>query len=189
MKKVSNVSLGGRSFTIDEDALRRLEEYLEHFRAKLSDPQAQKGEVMDEIEGRIAELFYREVGDSGRVVNLALVEQVAGTLGMPDGSAESGSTNAAGSEPRDTRRKMFRDPDDKRIGGVCSGLSYYFDVDVTLVRVLMLILLVAGLSGFWIYLILWIAIPEAVSAAEKCEMRGIPASAENMHKYSGTYNK
>ena len=186
MKKVSNVSLGGRSFTIDDDALKRLEEYLEHFRAKLSEPQYQQGEVMDEIEGRIAELFFREVGDSGRVVNLAMVEQVAATLGMPDGSAESGSagTGATGTESRDTRKKMFRDPDDKRIGGVCSGMSYYFDVDVTLVRVLFIIALIAGLSGFWIYVILWIAIPEATSAAAKCEMRGIPASAENMRRYS-----
>ena len=79
---------------------------------------------------------------------------------------------------------MFRDPDDKRIGGVCSGMSYYFDVDVTLVRVLFIIALIAGLSGFWIYVILWIAIPEATSAAAKCEMRGIPASAENMRRYS-----
>ena len=186
MKKVSNVSLGGRSFTIDDDALKRLEEYLAHFRAKLSEPQYQQGEVMDEIEGRIAELFFREVGDSGRVVNLAMVEQVAATLGMPDGSAESGSagTGATGTESRDTRKKMFRDPDDKRIGGVCSGMSYYFDVDVTLVRVLFIIALIAGLSGFWIYVILWIAIPEATSAAAKCEMRGIPASAENMRRYS-----
>lgn len=190
MKKVSNVSLGGRSFTIDEDALRRLEEYLEHFRAKLSDPLSQQGEVMDEIEGRIAELFFREVGDSGRVVNLALVEQVASTLGMPDGSAESGNTaSTAGTERADTRRKLYRDPDDNRIGGVCSGLSYYFDVDVTLIRVLMIMALIAGLSGFWIYLILWIAIPEAVSPAEKCEMRGIRATAENMRRYSGTYKK
>ena len=191
MKKVSNVSLGGRSFTIDEDALKRLEEYLEHFRAKLSDPQSQQGEVMEEIEGRIAELFFREVGDSGRVVNMAMVEKVAATLGMPDGSAESGNagTGGIGPEPKGARRKLFRDPDDKRLGGVCSGLSYYLDVDVTVVRVLFIIGLVAGLSGFWIYLILWIAIPEAASAAEKCEMRGIPASAENMRRYSNNYNR
>ena len=183
MKKVSNVSLGGRSFTIDEDALKRLEEYLEHFRAKLSTPISQQGEVMDEIEGRIAELFYREVGDSGRVVSISLVESVVATLGMPDGSAESGKTEA-GQYTGDTRKKLYRDPDDKRIAGVCSGLSYYLDIDVTLVRVLMLVALIAGLSGFWIYLILWLAIPEALSPAEKCEMRGIPASAENMRRYN-----
>ena len=184
MKKVSNVSLGGRSFTIDEDALKRLEEYLEHFRAKLSTPLSQQGEVMDEIEGRIAELFYREVGDSGRVVNINLVENVASALGMPDGSAESGYYSAAQQETQDKRKKMYRDPDEKRIAGVCSGLSYYLDIDVTLVRVLMLVALIAGLSGFWIYLILWIALPEALSPAEKCEMRGIPASAENMRRFS-----
>ena len=190
MKKVVNVSLGGRNFTLEEDAYARLGLYLEHFKAKLTVPESQKAEVMDEIEGRIAELFFREVGDSGRVVNLAMVEQVAATLGMPDGSAESGSTGsstrATGTEPMDTRRKLYRDPDDKRIGGVCSGMSYYFDVDVTLIRVLFIIALIAGLSGFWIYVILWITIPEATSAAAKCEMRGIPASAENMRRYSNS---
>lgn len=184
MKKVSNVSLGGRSFTIDEDAMKRLEEYLEHFRSKLTEPVSQQGEVMDEIEGRIAELFFSEVGDNGRVVNINLVENVAFALGMPDGSAESGYTSASRQEPENKRKKLYRDPDEKRLGGVCSGLSYYFDMDVTLVRVLMLIALVAGLSGFWIYIILWMAIPEAASPAEKCEMRGIPASAENMRRFS-----
>ena len=188
MKKVSNVSLGGRNFTIDEDALQRLEQYLEHFRAKLTVPPSQQAEVMDEIEGRISELFIRETGESSRVVNLAMVEQVAATLGMPDGSAEYAGA-AADQRPGEGRKKLFRDPDEKNIAGVCSGLAYYFDVDVTLIRVLMLVALIAGLSGFWIYLILWIAIPEAATPAEKCEMRGIPASAENMSRFSSTYKK
>ena len=189
MKKVLNVSLGGRNFIVNEDAMARLELYLEHFKAKLSVPEYQRSEVMDEIESRIAELFYQEVGDSGRVVTQEIVEKVAATLGMPDGSAETGAYAPGPEHFGDTRRKLYRDPDDRHIGGVCSGLSYYFDVDVTVVRVLFILALIAGLSGFWIYIILWLVVPEADTPAKKCEMRGIHASAENMHRYSTNNQK
>lgn len=192
MKKVTYACIGGRSFTLDDDAYSRLSAYLEHFRAKLSVPELQKGEVMDEIEGRIAELFYQEVGDGSRVVSLQLVEKVVSTLGMPDGSAEGGagstgaSSFASGSAygPEKAPRKLYRDMDEKRLGGVCSGLASYFDVDVTLVRVLMLVAFFCGSAGFWVYIILWIAVPAADTPARKCEMHGIPATAENMARYA-----
>ena len=189
MKKVTNACLGGRSFTLDEDAYGRLSAYLEHFRARLTVPELQKGEVMDEIEGRIAELFYQEVGDGSRVVSLSLVEKVISTLGMPDGSAETGNNTGASfstssAESGKAPKKLYRDKDEKRLGGVCSGLSWYFDVDVTLIRVLMLIALICGTAGFWVYVILWIAVPAADTPARKCEMRGIPATAENMARFA-----
>ena len=190
MKKVTNACIGGRSFTLDEDAYGRMSAYLEHFRARLTVPELQKGEVMDEIEGRIAELFYQEVGDGARVVSLQLVEKVISTLGMPDGSAETGSGTAGASfsgkaaESGNAAKKLYRDKDEKRLGGVCSGLSWYFDLDVTLIRVLMLVALICGTAGFWVYVILWIAIPAADTPARKCEMRGIPATAENMARFA-----
>jgi len=190
MKKVTNACIGGRNFTLDEDAYNRLSAYLEHFRAKLSVPEIQKGEVMDEIEGRIAELFYQEVGEGARVVNLALVEKVTSTLGMPDGSAESstGTSYASGDfsarETGKAPKKLYRDKREKRLGGVCAGLAWYFDVDVTLIRVLMLVALLCGSAGFWVYVILWIAIPAADTPAKECEMHGIPATAENMARFA-----
>ena len=66
------------------------------------------------------------------------------------------------------------------VAGVCSGLAWYFNIDVTIIRIIMLVALIAGTSGFWIYLVLWIAIPKALTPAQQCEMRGIPATAENM---------
>ena len=76
MKKVLNISLGSRSFTLEEDAYRRLKEYLEHFRARLvassGVPISQNAEVMDDLESRIAELFMQEVGGDGRVVGIDL---------------------------------------------------------------------------------------------------------------------
>jgi len=187
MKKVMNACIGGRNFTLDEDAYSRLAAYLEHFRAKLTVPELQKGEVMEEIEGRIAELFYQEIGDGARVVNLGLVEKVVSTLGMPDGSAETGtaSSGAAGNQEQHTAsKKLYRDKEEKRLAGVCAGLAWYFDLDVTLVRVLMLVALICGSAGFWVYVILWIAIPAADTPAKRCEMHGIPATAENMARYA-----
>ncbi|MBP5484156.1 MAG: PspC domain-containing protein [Bacteroidales bacterium] len=187
MKKVINVSLAGRNFTLNEDAYNRLQAYLDHFKAKLTVPDYQKAEVMEEIEGRIAELFFDEVGAGARVITLEMAEKVIAELGMPDGSAEYNNTESApGTAPEMPRgpRRLYRDLDNKAIGGVCSGLSYYFDIDVTIFRILMLVAFICGSAGFWIYVILWIAVPKAVTPAQKCEMRGIPATAENMSKFA-----
>lgn len=191
MKKVLNISLGSRSFTLEEDAYRRLKEYLEHFRARLvassGVPISQNAEVMDDLESRIAELFMQEVGGDGRVVGIDLVERVTSQLGMPDGSPESSpAAGAPAAESGETvRKKIYRDDDNRRIAGVCAGLATYLDIDVVLTRVLMLVALVAGLSaGFWIYVICWIAIPKATTATQKCEMYGLPVTAENLAKFA-----
>ena len=193
MKKVLNISLGSRSFTLEEDAYRRLKEYLEHFRARLvassGVPISQNAEVMEDLESRIAELFSQEVGSDGRVVGIDLVERVTSQLGMPDGAPESSAAGSApATEPSEqVRKKIYRDDDNRRIAGVCAGLATYLDIDVVLTRVLMLVALVAGLSaGFWIYLICWIAIPKAVTATQKCEMYGLPVTAENLAKFAKT---
>ena len=90
MKKVVNVSVGGRSFSLDEDAYARLLTYFDHFKARLDrDTQSAKEEVMADLENRIAELFDQGTGGASyRVVNLALVTKVVEQLGMPDGSME-----------------------------------------------------------------------------------------------------
>ena len=189
MKKVFNISLANRSFTLEEDAYNRLSEYLEHFRTRLAAssgvPYTQNAEVMEDLESRIAELFAQEVGTGGRVVKLELVERVTRQLGMPDGAPEgpeAASTPAGGSTP--ASKKIYRDYDNRRIAGVCAGLAVYLDIDVVLTRVLMLVAAVAGLAGFWIYLICWIAIPEALTPTQKCEMHGLPVTAENLAKFA-----
>ena len=187
MKKVFNISLANRSFTLEEDAYNRLSEYLEHFRTRLAAssgvPYTQNAEVMEDLESRIAELFTQEVGADGRVVKLELVERVTRQLGMPDGAPESPE---AGPAPASTpvAKKIYRDYDNRRIAGVCAGLAIYLNIDVVLARVLMLVTLVAGLAGFWIYMICWIAVPEALTPTQKCEMYGLPVTAENLAKFA-----
>lgn len=184
MKKTVNAGIGGRNFTLDEDAYSRLEGYLKLFRTHLKDVPVE--EVMDDLESRIAELFTEKVGSGSRVVDINLVEEVINQLGMPDGSevpggAAAGAPKGAAAAPP---RKLFRDPENARIAGVCAGLAQYFDVDITLVRVLMLVALVAGSAGFWIYVILWIVVPKALTPAQQCEMRGIFPTAENLAKFT-----
>ena len=67
---------------------------------------------------------------------------------------------------------------------MCSGLAIYFDIDITLVRIIMLAALLAGSVGFWVYIILWIAEPKAVTPAQQCELRGLAPTAENIAQFS-----
>lgn len=185
MKKVVNVSLAGRSFTLEEDAYKRLTDYLEHYKARLTVTENQKEEVMEDIEGRIAELFYQSAGGADRVVSLALVDQVASALGMPDGTQE-GPQPQFSSAP--LQKKLYRDPDEKKLAGICSGLAIYLELDVTLIRLLMLIAVFFGTAGFWIYIIFWIVVPVADTPAKKCELRGLAPTPENMSRFT-TYSK
>lgn len=215
MKKVVNVSVGGRSFSLDEDAYARLSTYFDHFKSRLDrDTQSAREEVMADLENRIAELFDQGIGGASyRVVNLALVTKVVEQLGMPDGSREpespSGSTDsgtaggeqaggdgAAGTGPDFTydcgsgnaRRRLFRDLDNKTIGGVCAGLAAFLNVDITVVRIVALLTMLLYGSGFMVYLVLWIVVPVARTPADKCMMRGFEPTAENMARFSQRRN-
>lgn len=189
MKKVITVGIGGRSFVIDEDAFQRLDAYLERFKEKV-----QMGyhtqEVIDEVEMRIAELFTEYLGPRQEVVNISIVNKVISQLGLPDGTDADkefmSNENKADSKPM---KKFFRDPDNKTVGGVCSGLAAYLDIDVTLIRIIFLVALICGSLGFWIYVIFWIVAPMAQSASDKCEMRGLPITAENLKRFSSSSKK
>jgi phage shock protein PspC (stress-responsive transcriptional regulator) len=124
-----------------------------------------------------------------------MTQDVIGKLGYPQGYQSADDQTYRQEAPKDEYhysgydgekpvRKLFRDPDGKRIAGVCSGLALFLGVDVVLIRVIFLVALICGSAGFWIYLVIWIAAPEARSAAEKCELRGIPATAENIRRFT-----
>lgn len=210
MKKVVNVSVGGRSFSLDEDAYARLLTYFDHFKARLDrDTQSAKEEVMADLENRIAELFDQGTGGSSyRVVNLVLVTKVVEQLGMPDGSMEhetgassQGQNQESGTDDEyqrsgsgvdftyngaqgTSRRRLFRDLDNKTIGGVCAGLAAFLNVDLTIVRIVSLLTLLLWGTGFLVYLVLWIVVPIAKTPAEKCMMHGLEPTAENMARFS-----
>lgn len=215
MKKTVDVAIGGRSFILDEDAYFRLDSYLEHFRSKIASKGEAK-EIMEDVEGRVAEIFSQGLGGSREVVNIEMVMDVISRLGMPDGSDDESyslgksepSSNRDGQGPNNRRtykgnrgtsnhnpftqdyqthrpaqKKLYRDPDDKKIAGVCSGLAKYLDIDSTVMRLLFVLLFICGSFGFWIYIIVWIMTPVAATAVQKCEMNGLEPTAENIARF------
>lgn len=185
MKRIVEVGIGGQAFPLDEDAQQRLDVYLKKFGNKV--PFDQRKEVMSDIEARIAELFRAEIHTSGQVVSMELVEKVINQLGMPDGSRDSEGTDYSDRNTNKSTfmegRKLYRNIDEKKIAGVCSGLAAFFNMEVTLVRIIMLVCLLCGSAGFWIYIVIWIVAPIASTPAQKCEMYGLPVTAENMAKF------
>lgn len=192
MKTTISAAVGGYNFIFDNDAFARLSDYLEKFRKALDPIGAQ--EVMDELEMRIADLFKERL--SGKeVVDIQMVDSIIAQLGLPEGEQYRGSENSTRVEepkagfPLGNGGRIMRDPDDRKLGGVCSGLAHYFSIDVTLMRILFLLALVMGTAGFWIYVILWFIVPEANTAAKKCELHGLEVNAENIRRFTSTSNK
>ncbi len=184
MKKVVNAGIGGVSFTIDEDAYNKLDKYLDTFRQRTK-MGSQTVDVMEDIEQRIAELFLMELKTKQSVVNISIVDKVIAQLGMPDGEPMDDFNVTSNSNTFTiAAKRLYRDPDNKTIAGVCSGLGHYFNVDITLIKILFFVSLFMALTGFWVYIVIWIIAPEAVTPAQKCEMRGMPVTAENMRKFS-----
>lgn len=79
-------------------------------------------------------------------------------------------------------KKMFRNPDKRVLGGVAGGIASYFGTDVTLIRLLFVISIFLGGTGFILYIILWIITPEAHSITEKMQMQGEPVTLSNIEQ-------
>ncbi|MBQ8420762.1 MAG: PspC domain-containing protein [Bacteroidales bacterium] len=199
MKKTVNVAIGGCSFILDEDAYDILNDYLERSKAAIERTNGRK-EVLEELEVKIADELKWKLGGK-QVVDIAMAQKVIGQLGYPEGyeapeeqedeqsadPSENPQENAEQFEGDRPVRKLFRDPDGKKIAGVCSGLALFLGIDAVLIRILFLIALICGSAGFWIYVVIWITAPEAKTAAEKCELRGIPATAENIRRFTESH--
>lgn len=125
-------------------------------------------------------------GAAGAAAGSATGTSAGAATGASTGTSAgtAGAAYGAGAEEQHVPKKLFRDSDDKMIGGVCSGLGFYLGADPVLVRVLFLIALLFGTLGFWVYLIIWIVAPLAVNPVQKCEMRGLAPTAENLGKFS-----
>ncbi|MDR0972872.1 MAG: PspC domain-containing protein [Prevotellaceae bacterium] len=194
MKKTLTVNLGGTAFHIDEDAYQLLDEYLCNLKLHFQRQQGAE-EIMDDIEGRIAELFTEALRDKRKeVIAIQDVTLVIAQIGKPEQFAkpddeeetsEYEEKNRAHANARATNgngtRRLYRNPDDKILGGVCSGLSASFDWDPTLLRLLFIFIAFFSVGTMvLIYLLLWIVMPPAQTAAEKLAMRGESVTVENI---------
>lgn len=192
MKKIFNVNLGGYPFTIDEDAYHQLNRYLDTISAHFSDSEGCE-EILEDIESRVAELFNEKLKNKSIIDNKDL-EDVITVMGRPeDFGAETideeplqsaGSTRSWSNRTTiKTGKRLFRDTDEKVIGGVASGMAAYFGIEDPLwVRLAwILAFFIMGLP-ILIYPLLWIIVPEAKTAGDKLAMRGEPANISNIAK-------
>lgn len=186
MNKTININLGGYFFHIDELAYQKLRRYLDAIAKSLSDDPQGKNEIIADIEMRISELLSEKIADARQVVNEQDISDIIKIMGEPEdyaeteeGYAEAGSTYQ---RKQTSSKKLYRDGDDKFIGGVAAGIAHYFDVDVIWIRLAFILFFIGGGFSFLLYIILWILLPEAKTTAEKLQMEGEPVNIDNIEK-------
>ncbi len=186
MNKTININLGGFFFHIDEIAYQKLRRYLESISKSLSDDPQGKNEIIADIEARISELLSEKITDARQVINENDIDDIIKIMGQPEDYAEPEESynESSYSYQRNSAsgKKLFRDGDDKFLGGVASGIAHYFDIDTIWVRLGLLALFLGAGFGFLIYIILWILLPEAKTTAEKLQMEGEPVNIDNIEK-------
>lgn len=176
MKKTIIINIGNTIIHIEEDAYEVLTNYLNEIKQHFA-KNAEDFEIVTDIENRIAEMFSEMLHQAtAKVVNLAQVQTVMAQMGtVADISGDGNESDLNNEEHQYTGsgdKKLFRDSDDATIAGVCSGLAYFLNLEVRWVRVIALLSICLGGAGILAYLILWIAIPRAITRADKMEMRG-----------------
>jgi phage shock protein PspC (stress-responsive transcriptional regulator) len=180
MKKVININFQGRVVPIEETAFEILKQYVESLRRYFANEEG-RDEIINDIESRIAELFSETLKKGATCITDADVQAVMASMGRPEDFEEAETGTNAGTQSTGTgagqqqqgtgqqqsqstgtgpaRGKLVRNADDKIIAGVCSGLANYFHIDPVIMRIIFVVLLFTGGSGFLVYLILWVAVP------------------------------
>lgn len=190
MKTTITINLGGIVFHIDNDAYEMLHTYLLAIEKQFISEDERK-EVMSDIEARLSELFTETLNQKRDVIMKEDVSKIIDIMGEPEDFFDETAQDSNFSTNKETKRKhmyqktskrLYRDPDNRILGGVCGGLGSYFNTDPIIFRIIFILIALGMGSGIIIYIILWIAIPEAVTTAQKLEMRGEPITIENIKK-------
>ena len=179
MKLTVSINLGGYSLNIDEDAYSELKRYLKNLEIHFAGEES-SSEILSDIETRIAELFRTKLNNYKQVINIEDVRQVVSVLGTPEDISDGDGTSTREKFSAPGYHRMYRDPDHRIIGGVCSGMGAYWNMEPWLVRTIFIILAMMGGLGVLVYLILYIVLPEAKTTAQKIEMKGEPVNIHNI---------
>lgn len=219
MKKNIQINLFGTLYNIDDDAYQLLERYLDSMKNYFMHQDGGE-EIADDIEHRVAELLWQRKQMGMEAVNIETIKEIISQIGNPqqiDAESDNGSdasddyvtaeevssdddnanTHSSAHTTSANMRHLYRNPDDKMVGGVCSGLAAYVGKgDVTLWRLAFVLLpfifesaskvfhLYVG--GFWLlpiaYVLLWFIIPEARTAEDRLRMKGCEVTPENINE-------
>ena len=189
MKEVTRMHLAKTPYSVEVDAKKALEGYL----AAIEKTMRAEPEVMREIETRMVELLAERGVAKDGVISLDDVNALKTQMGDPKEFSENGETRESSNEtvesPSDMHRKsqkrLMRDTQQGVLGGVCSGLAAYFGIDVVLVRLIAVgLLFVSFGTAVLAYIVLWLVVPEAKTAADKLQMRGEPVTLDSLKNFS-----
>ncbi|MFT5722901.1 MAG: phage shock protein PspC (stress-responsive transcriptional regulator) [Bacteroidia bacterium] len=194
MNKIVTINIGGIAITIEEDAFDALRDYLRNIGNHFKNTE-NGDEIISDIELRVGEVLQSKLSEAKISINIGDVEEVAQTMGYPSDfevedaqpsaepekkSKEKKSTDSKEKSSSRKTRRLFRDVENQKVGGVCGGLAKYFDFDPMVLRILWVLSLLVFGFGFWIYIILWAILPGAKTAADKLEMMGKSPNIENI---------
>jgi phage shock protein PspC (stress-responsive transcriptional regulator) len=179
MKITVSINLGGYSFNIDEDAYAELKMYLRNLELHFAGEES-SSEILSDIETRMSELFRTRLTTFKQVISIEDVRKAISILGSPEDISDKQGPSARDKFASPGYHRMYRDTDHRIIGGVCSGMGAYWNIDPIIIRVLFVALVLAGGIGVLVYLILYIVIPEAKTTAQKIEMKGHPVNIHNI---------
>ncbi len=182
MNKTISINLGGRNFFIEEAAYQKLEAYLNGIKQHFAGYSGST-EIVADMESRIAEKFGEKYNNAQAVISVADIESLIAELGTVEDIAGEESKSEKTKDKTTgsfAHKRLMRDPDDKILAGVCSGIAAYFDVDPFIVRLIFGILVLAWGAIIPIYLLLWLIMPKAQSPTEKMQMRGEPLNLETI---------
>ena len=188
MKQTEQISIGGYAFILETDAAEALRRYIGELESHYLSQEGGK-EIMEGIEERVAELLL-DKGGRGGVCNVGHVMAVIDIIGRPERIEADDPETPAGEK---ARKKLYRDLENKRLGGVCAGLATYFGIDVVWLRmgfvVLTLLNFFGGVhSGAWsltvpvLYCLFWLAMPAARTAQDRWAMSGDSGSADEIRR-------
>ncbi len=176
MKKIININFHGRVVPIEETAFDILNQYVESLRKYFANEEG-RDEIINDIENRFAELFSERLKKDATCITDADVNSIIASMGRPEdfeaADAEGGIPPKTGQQTNNSsnqqqsqktynyatspsRGKLYRNADDKILGGVCSGLANYLGIDPVILRIIFVVLVGAL---FWVYLLLWIVVP------------------------------
>ena len=179
MKITVSINLGGYSLNIDEDAYAELKSYLRNLELHFAGEES-SSEILSDIETRMGELFRARLTSYKQVINIEDVHQAISVLGTPEDISDKDGPSARDKFSSPGFHRMYRDTEHRLIGGVCSGIGSYWDIDPLIIRILFVVFTLAGGIGALVYLILYIVIPEAKTTAQKIEMKGHPVNIQNI---------
>ena len=174
MKKTVTINISGIIFHIDDDAYDRLSRYLNSIKRHFSGMEG-RDEIVSDIESRIAELLQAKITENKQVITIEDIGEVVKLMGQPTEMDEEPDHQVheekSAYHHRPTKR-LYRDIDNRTIGGVATGLANYFNIDPVWIKVAFIVSFLVWGTGILVYIILWMAVPAAVTTAEKLEMRG-----------------